>query len=257
MRVPPAEDPLVEAEAQLVLVVDGSPADERTLAGHLQYTRIDPLSPGERSAFDRFGEAAPYRVRSVRCEDDQPDRERRDDGVAHYQPQGARAAEHEGEQPRTQRHDPAARARVHDGEAEQGEDRRDQPARAQQRSLGTVLEPEQHHEPRGEDHGTVVGVLPEGGDALAPPPDRMGGPRDPHHRQEGADGAGERQDNHGESSDARGLKQIIRGPEHQHGLQQQGEQLGDLSSIISVVHVRGGGVACVPHSGNGKRVQVQ
>src|SRR5213080_4841904 len=90
-----------------------------------------------------------------------------------------------------------------------------------------------------------------------PPPDRMGGPRDPHHRQEGADGAGERQDNHGESSDARGLKQIIRGPEHQHGLQQQGEQLGDLSSIISVVHVRGGGVACVPHSGNGKRVQVQ
>src|SRR5207249_4079929 len=83
---PAAPAPLVQTDPELVLVVHRPPADDGPLREHLSQCRIDALAAGQRAVLDRILKARSHHGRVVRHGDDEPQCQRRYEGIPDFRP---------------------------------------------------------------------------------------------------------------------------------------------------------------------------
>ena len=127
---------------------------------------------------------------------------------------------------------------------------------AHQRAVQAVPQAEERDETGRENHGAVVGVLAEGRDAFASAPLFVRGAADPDQRKQRPQcaGRGERQER--VASERPRPQEVVSGPEHEHALQQQGEELHDLPPVVRRDEVGGHVVAAVQRRGKAEHVQI-
>src|SRR2546427_465069 len=95
-----AMNALVQANAELVLVVDRPPPDQRPLRRHMHQGGIDALPPGERPTRQGLRESRAHEAVGVGRVDEHADGQRGHGGAAHPDP--GRAGPADGEHPATQ-----------------------------------------------------------------------------------------------------------------------------------------------------------
>src|SRR6266576_2474864 len=83
-----------------------------------------------------------------------------------------------------------------------------------------------------EDHGAVVRVLAERGDAFTAAPFGAGGAGDPQDREHGPRDTGEREDGHCLSPDLFVAHEVVPGPKRDHTLDDEEKLLDDLVPVI-------------------------
>ena len=257
MGVPTAADALVQANAELVLVVDRPPPDQRSLRRHMHEGRIDALPPGKRPARQGIRESRAHQAVAVGRVDEHADGQRGHGSVAHSDPGRVGPPDGEYHEAQAERDQPSAGAGIHDGGPEQTERGPQQPAAAHQRPLQSVLQREQRDEAGPENHGAVVRVLAERGDSFATTPFGAGGAGDPQDREHGPRDTGEREDGHGLSPDLFVAQEVVAGPPRDHPLDDEEKLLDDLVPVIGRDQVGRDGVAAVDRGRQPVRVEVR